>query len=251
MKFLSTLIASLFVATAAFAAENDARIYELRTYYAAPGKLEDLVARFRNHTVRLFEKHGIVNVGYWTPVTNSENKLVYILSFPSKEARDQSFKNFGADPEWQQAVKTSEANGKLVNKIESVLMKTTDFSPEVKPSKTGTPRLYEIRNYKAAPGKLDELLARFRNHTTGLFKKHGMTQLGYWVPTEAKDGAGDTLIYVLAHKDRQAWETSFKNFRADPEWLKAKSDSEKSGPLTVTNGVTSVLMSPVDFSAAQ
>lgn len=250
MKSLSLLLTAL-VCLSASAAEKEARLFELRTYYAAPGKLQDLEARFRNHTIKLFEKHGIVNVGYWTPLTNTEQKLVYVVAFPSREAREKSFKEFGADPEWQKVVKESEKNGKLVTKVESVLLQPTDFSPAVTPTKGEAPRLYELRTYKAAPGKLDDLLTRFREHTTKLFAKHGMTQLGYWVPTEAKDGAGETLIYILAHRDRATWEASFRGFRADPDWLKAKSESEKNGPLTVQDGVKSVLMAPTDFSLAQ
>src|SRR5262245_18736282 len=88
----------------------DSRYFEMRTYYAAPGKLDDLNARFRNHTTKLFEKHGIENIGYWTPLENTNNTLVYVLAYPSKDARDASWKAFGADPDWKQVVKESEAN---------------------------------------------------------------------------------------------------------------------------------------------
>jgi hypothetical protein len=251
MKRLMPLIVWTLLLSSAFAADKEARFFELRTYYAAPGKLDDIVARFRNHTTQLFEKHGMVNIGYWLPLTNTENKLVYLLAFPSREARDKAFKDFGADPEWQKVVKETEKNGRLVTKVESVLLTATDFSPVVKSERAAEPRLFELRTYKASPGKLDNLLARFRDHTTSLFAKHSMTQIGYFVPTEKKDGAGDTLIYILAHKNREACEASFKAFRADPAWVKAKADSEVDGPLTVTGGVQSVLMAPTDFSAAR
>src|SRR5580698_303393 len=115
------------------AAEKDSRVYELRVYYAAPGKLEALNARFKNHTLKLFEKHGLTNVGYFVPTgENKDNKLVYFISAPSKEARDKSFKDFGADPEWQKAAKESEKDGKLVNKIESTFLSITDYSPTLK-----------------------------------------------------------------------------------------------------------------------
>src|SRR5215475_2477882 len=74
----------------------DTRVFELRTYYAAPGKMKALHERFRNHTVKLFEKHGMKNIGYWVPTDNPENKLVYILSFADRAARDKAFKEFGA-----------------------------------------------------------------------------------------------------------------------------------------------------------
>ena len=111
---------------------KDARYFEIRTYYAAPGKLEDLHARFRNHTVKLFKKHGMQIVGFWGPTDKekgSENTLVYILAYPSKEARAEAWKNFSADPEWQAARKKSEENGRLVEKVDSVFLLATDYSP--------------------------------------------------------------------------------------------------------------------------
>src|SRR5581483_5538386 len=111
---------------------KDSRIFELRTYYAMPGKLEELHTRFRDHTVKLFKKHGMEIVGFWGPTdkeAGSENKLVYILAFPSREAREQAWKTFGADPDWQAARKKSEENGRLVEKVESTILMATDYSP--------------------------------------------------------------------------------------------------------------------------
>jgi NIPSNAP protein len=111
---------------------KNSRCFELRTYYAAPGKLEELHARFRNHTLKLFKKHGMEVVGFWGPTDKekgSENTLVYILAFPSREARDKSWSAFRSDPDWQAAAKESEKNGKLTEKIDSVMMMATDYSP--------------------------------------------------------------------------------------------------------------------------
>src|SRR5689334_6841856 len=88
---------------------GSAGVYELRVYYAPAGKLDQLHARFRNHTMKLFEKHGIRNVAYFVPATeNPENKLVYFLYYPNREARDRSWKSFMSDPDWQKAWKESE-----------------------------------------------------------------------------------------------------------------------------------------------
>lgn len=103
-------------------------MFELRVYYAAPGKLQALLARFRDHTCALFEKHGMVNVGYWVPTENPDNKLLYILRHASPEARIASWTAFGADPEWQRVVAESEKAGRLTLKVESTLMEATDFS---------------------------------------------------------------------------------------------------------------------------
>ena len=111
---------------------KDSRCFEIRTYYAAPGKLEELHARFRNHTMALFKKHGMEVVGFWGPTDKekgSENTLVYVLAFPGRSARDKAFKDFGADPEWQKARSESEKNGALTEKVDSVILMATDYSP--------------------------------------------------------------------------------------------------------------------------
>jgi hypothetical protein len=104
------------------------RTFEMRTYYAHPGKIEDLHKRFREHTATLFKKHGMENVGYWVP-NDKPDVLVYILAYPSKEAADASWKAFREDPEWQKARAASEANGPLVAKVESSWLRSTDYSP--------------------------------------------------------------------------------------------------------------------------
>jgi hypothetical protein len=111
---------------------KDPRCYEIRTYTAAPGKLEELHARFRNHTLKFFKKHGMDVVGFWGPTDKekgSENTLVYILAFSDREAFDKAWKSFRADPEWRAVVKETEKNGKLAEKVESVVLKSTDYSP--------------------------------------------------------------------------------------------------------------------------
>jgi hypothetical protein len=109
-------------------------VYELRIYHAAPGKLGELLARFRDHTASLFEKHGMKNVAYWTPVDEPErgNMLVYILQHPSREAATANWKSFQDDPEWKRVKEESEANGKLAGKIDSTFMALTDFSPRLR-----------------------------------------------------------------------------------------------------------------------
>lgn len=108
------------------------RIFELRTYTAAPGKIDALNARFRNHTNKLFEKHGMTIIGFWMPANQKEGeeKLIYILAYPSKEAADKSWKAFRDDPEWKKVVAETEKNGRLLSKPpESVYMKPTNYSP--------------------------------------------------------------------------------------------------------------------------
>lgn len=110
----------------------DSRCFEMRTYYAAPGKLEALNARFRDHTCALFKKHGMEVIGFSMPVDQEQgagHKLVYLLAHKSREAARASFAEFANDPEWKKARTESEVNGKLVTKVESVFMSATDYSP--------------------------------------------------------------------------------------------------------------------------
>ena len=140
-RFGFVLLAAVFAAgfvlgnlvqpSPALSAQSGGKVYELRTYTAAPGKLSDLESRFRDHTVRLFEKHGMTNVGYWvaTDAPLSENTLLYVLEYDSRDAAQASWDAFRADPEWKEARAASERNGRLVSGVESVFMQATDYSP--------------------------------------------------------------------------------------------------------------------------
>lgn len=241
---------STFTTTAADAktgAEPSA-IYEMRVYYAAEGKLDALNARFRDHTMKLFEKHGIANIGYFTPEgANPERKLVYFLSYPNREARDKSWKEFGSDPDWQKAAKESEKNGRLVTKVEQYFLQPTDYSPKLRGGNTGN-HVYELRTYTTPEGKLGDLDKRFKDHTIDLFAKHGMENVIYWHRMNDQKDAKTTLVYLLAHKSKDAAKASFDAFRKDPDWVKAKGESEKNGPLTVDQGVKSEFLVPTDYS---
>ena len=112
-----------------FTATAFGRIYELRTYTCEPGKLEALKTRFRDHTIRIFNKHGMESIGYWVQQDErSSNTLIYILAHPSREAGEKNWKAFQDDPEWKKVQTESEANGKIVQKVERVWMDPTEFS---------------------------------------------------------------------------------------------------------------------------
>ncbi len=252
MKKILLTILPLFISLMSSA--KGTRCFELRTYTAAPGKLEDLHNRFRKHTLRLFEKHGMENLGYWVPMDKEgkpENKLIFLLAYPSREAREKSWAAFQSDPEWKEAAKKSEENGRLVVNAKNPYLEATDYSPAIKSSKASEPRVFELRIYKTPPERLNNLHARFRDHTVKLFSKHGMTHVGYWTPMDDKDGKSNTLIYILAHKNREAAAASFDAFRKDPEWIAARKASEEKagGSLTLPEGgVTSIFMTPTDYS---
>lgn len=249
-RCLFLVLLALIASSSFSSAAEDTRCFEMRVYYAAPEKLDALHARFRDHTCALFEKHGMTNIGYWTPIENPEQKLIYVLAYPNREAREASWKAFAADPKWQAAQKASEVSGPLVAKAESSFFNATDFSPEIAPSMATDDRIFEMRTYKTTPGNLQRLMARFRNHTLGFFKKHGMTNLFYWQLMPDQKEADNTLIYMLAHASKDAAVASFAAFRADPDWIAAKAASEKEGggSLTLPDGVQSVFLKATDYS---
>ena len=128
-KWATTLVTIVVIAAALFAPQAQAqnRVYELRTYYTHDGKLDNLIARFRDHTTRLFEKHGMTNVGYWVP-RDQPNTLIYVLSYPNKDAATKAWDAFRKDEAWVTARNVSEANGPIVQKVVSVFMDPTAFS---------------------------------------------------------------------------------------------------------------------------
>jgi hypothetical protein len=107
------------------------RVFEIRTYTAPEGKLEALHARFRDHTLRLFAKHGITSIGYFRPqdAPLSQNTLIYVLAHPSREAAKKNWAEFSADPEWQKVSADSQVDGRIVTKVESVFADPADYSP--------------------------------------------------------------------------------------------------------------------------
>lgn len=108
-------------------------VFELRVYHTYEGKLDDLLARFRDHTITIFNRHGMESIAYWTPTDDplKGKTLFYILKHPSREAATANWAAFHADPEWQRVSAASEMNGKLVEKVESTFLKLTDFSPKL------------------------------------------------------------------------------------------------------------------------
>lgn len=248
VAILSLFVLGGFLSDSIRADEHQEKIFELRTYYAHPGKLDALHARFRDHTVGLFEKHGMTNVGYWVPTANDEQILVYLLAYPNREAREASWKGFLADPEWKAAYAKSTDGGKLVRKVDKVFLHPTLYWTGLEIETAEKDRLFELRRYTTNESKLPDLDARFRDHTIGLFEKHGMTNLIYFHLDPDQEKADQTLVYLLAHENAEKRDASFEAFRLDPKWQKAREASEKEGRLLIKGGVESLLLAPVDYS---
>ena len=123
-------LGSIFQSRSVATAQSAGTVFELRTYTAPDGKLADLNKRFRDHTRRIFDKHAMKSIGYWTPQDSplSQNTLIYILQHPNREAAKKNWAEFQADPEWQKVSAESQVNGRIVSKVDSVFMEATDYS---------------------------------------------------------------------------------------------------------------------------
>lgn len=124
-------LVSGLLSSPSMAEEKPTRFFEMRTYTTNPGKLDALHARFRDHTNRIFKKHGMQLVGYWTPTDENlkDNTLVYILAYPNLAAREKAWTGFRNDPDWKKASKESRKDGPIVKKVDSKYLTPTDYSP--------------------------------------------------------------------------------------------------------------------------
>ena len=225
-----------------------ADVYELRVYTTNEGKLDDLHARFRDHTIKIFKRHGMESVGYWVPQDepNSKNTLIYVLRHKSRDAAKASWKAFISDPEWMVAFAASRTDGPLLSKApKSVFMEATDYNPKFKNDKAGG--VFELRTYTTNEDKLKGLDSRFRDHTMKLFEKHGIKNVAYWHPTD-KPASENQLIYIIRHDSREAAGKSWKAFGSDPEWKKVARESQKDGRF-LSKRPESVYMKSTDYSA--
>ncbi len=244
--FLLTLLCAGLFSFAVNAKKTDNRYFEMRIYYCHPGRLDALIQRFTNHTTKIFEKHGMTNVGYWIPTNNTDNALYYILAYPSKADRDSSWKHFSSDPEWKTVSKKSEETGKIVAKVTSVFMNATDFSPKIKPSGGAVDQVFELRTYSQLPGRNPAILARFKDHTMKLFKQHGMKNIAYFTTIEKDPAVQSKLVYLVSHSSEEDAKSNWARFINDPKWKKVAAESEMDGK--IIEKIESVYMKPTSFS---
>jgi hypothetical protein len=202
--------------------------FEMRTYTVHEGKMPDLIKRFQNHTRALFTKHGIENVAYFLSEEHPEKQLTFILGYPSASERDIRWNNFANDPEWKAVAAASEANGKIVQKVDQVFM---EWAKGLNSRKISRPSgIFQLRTYHLLPGRLDAIQTRFRDHTQALFEKQGLSNYPYWLTVE-KDGVQPKLVYFIGHQSKEEFNAAFGRFVADPEWIKVRDASEASGKI--------------------
>lgn len=202
--------------------------FEMRTYTVNEGKMPDLIQRFQNHTRALFTKHGIENVAYLLSEEEPDKQLTFIIGYPSASERDIRWNNFANDPEWKAVAAASEANGKIVQKVDQVFMV---WAPGLNSKKISRPSgIFQLRTYHLLPGKLNAIQTRFRDHTQALFEKQGLSNYPYWITVE-KEGLQSKLVYFLGHQNKEEFNAAFDRFRVDPEWIRVRDASEMPGKI--------------------
>ena len=270
-------IAFTMLASATVMAQTPAtgKIYELRSYVAAPGRQADVLKLISDSGLAMMTKHKMTLVGAWTNVDDADERVFTLLSHTDKAAADAANTALQNDPDWKEALQKSMVDGKRpVASLERIFLTSNAYSPNLEPKAVGN-RVFELRTYVATKGNLPALNARFKNHTLGLFTKHGMTNILYCSVldgeklTSAKlleavspvgkgtaeveadlPAAGNSLVYFITHASPEAAKASFGKFGADEEWQKARKASEAAagGSLTVKDGVKSLFLKPTSFS---
>ncbi len=248
---MKTLFLLLFMAISfSSTAKEDTKVYELRTYHCYDGRRDVLIARFENFTTKIFERHGMENIAYWLPTSDEmSNDLIYMLAYPSMEARDASWKAFMADEEWQKVWADSKKDGGVVKKVDSKFLKMEpELTKKLKLKAESPKRVFELRSYYCLPERYPNIVARFRDHTRKIFKSHDMENIAYWGSIE-KDNTQSHLVYIIAHENEWASKRSWNAFRVDPKWKAAQKESEMDGK--IVEKVVSVMMKPLPFSKLQ
>jgi len=221
---------------------TETRLFELRTYHAPDGRLDGLHARFRDHATHVFEKYGITNLGYWTPSDAGDSRVVFLLAYPNAEARSASWARLVTDPEWRRARRESEVHGRLVERIEEVMLIPTADCPVVAPTRSDKPRSFELRTYTTKVGD--------QTSHKALCEKFHDSLVGCWTAASAQATGETTHVYLLA-RERPAGE------KRTPEVVRSDRFriSTTGGPVPnarprppVSDGGKGLALQPTDYS---
>jgi len=174
---------------------QDSRVYELRTYFASQGKLDELHARFQNHVLRFHERHGITNIGYWVPSDNAKRSIVSLVSYPSMDARDKAWSSLLTDREWVQVRRDSEAKGRILDAVREEIL-TADEATEVSSLYLGESQGFEIRRFTDKSGKVEEVKALVRKEVKDAFGA-SETAIRFFTPTGQGNRTDTTLLAII------------------------------------------------------
>jgi len=224
-------------------------VYELRIYKANEHRFQHLITRFREYTDRIFARHNMNALGYWVPTdgtTRQKRRIVYILKHTSRYEAYANWIHFSNDREWEKVLDMPQFRGILEEKPTSIFMTENDYSAKVSNAIEKPGGVYELRTYTSNEGKLVALNARFRDHATNLFDKHGMRNVGYWTPFDLPESQ-NTLIHLLHHESREQADANWKSFHNDPAWQRAAKESLRDGK-SLAMPPDRIFLRPLDFS---
>jgi hypothetical protein len=274
-KFLMASALFIMVLSNAVSLRADEALYEMRVYTPEPGRRADMLKLMEGTGRKFLAIHKLDLVGAWTPTDPADERVVTLIKHADRKSCDAAWSAFQADPAWQSESKAAAIDGKMpVKGVERIFLTVNDYSPELKKEDVGN-RVFELRTYIATPNNLSALNKRFKNHTLGLFQKHGMTNVVYWSIAKAEPmpaakllnavspvgkgnaeisaelpADGNALVYFITHKSEDAAKGSFDSFGKDDAWKKARTESEQAagGSLTAGGAVKSWFLKPTAFS---
>ncbi|MGL4632606.1 MAG: NIPSNAP family protein [Leadbetterella sp.] len=235
----------LFASNQSFSQLDTSKIYELRLYKCHSGKAPNLLRRFRTHTTKLFEKHGMENIAYWVNIEKDTLDLYYIVAHKSIASKDSSWKAFVSDKEWIKVRDDSEKAGKIVKQIYSIPLRVQPEFDQVSYFNAPSPAIFEMRSYTMNPEKFNAAIQRLKNHSMEIFAEVGIKSVFYFQTIEST-GKQPKLIYFLAHQSKKAAEISWQNFQNSERWQKIYAETEKDGKLI--EKIDQTYLKATDFS---
>lgn len=273
-RFFLAMFGVFAAAAIGTAAEKETRTFELRVYSVEKGKQATVNTLIAKTGIKYMKKHDMELLGAWVPTDVADDRVILLVAHKDKASAVKNTDSLQADEGLRAEVGEALKGEQVITGIARFYLNATDYSPAIKPATVGD-RVFELRTYVATPHNLDNLNARFRDHTLKLFEKHGMTNVAYFNLLEGeKTTCGDllkgcaakgndkcdvkpdtevkplALVYMISHKSQEAAKASFVKFGQDPAWKAAYSESEKKGggPLTAKNGVKSLFLKATDYS---
>ena len=221
--------------------------FEIRIYDVTTNKMDGVLERFRETVDPIRRRHGICAVGYWTAITPTGEKYVYLMKAASAADLATREKAFGADPDFQAGFAASNRkHGKTLDHITTIPL-ITDPAAQFNFTPTDPFRTFELRQYSVPAAKLAAFRARWRDHAIPIYARHGLQSIGWWQAAKPDPTGRETFICLLAGTSPAAIQKAIADFHADPEWRAITEQTEQDGPLR--DGVVTLTLRPTEFSA--
>lgn len=250
-SWFAWILVQLVVSLGSTGSAGEPSFFEWRIYSVTSNKMDGVLERFRETVEPVRRRLGITTVGYWmAPAITNGGTFAYLMAATSREELQQREKEFGADPQFREGFAAStKKHGKTVDEIVAIPLKVErtavmDLGPNQ--DTAARPRVFDLRIYSVLPGRLDAFRNRWRDHAVPIYRRHGLSSVGWWV-AESKDVDGnDQFICLLAGESAEAIQKSINDFHRDPEWIRVERETEATGKLR--SSVKAYKLRATDFS---